>query len=144
MPRRRADPCNPTSPPPGGAPSPPASGTSSAPSGSVPRPGSAARARRLPPLFQGRQLDLGLGVLRRVASQEAVAGPVGADLMLLTDRLHGRLLDGDALGLEEMVGQLLMGPVGPVQPLLGWSVDDPLAEGRGQLGGEPGLGPLGL
>jgi hypothetical protein len=60
------------------------------------------------------------------------------------ERLQGRFADPDALGLEQVVGQLGVGPVGPVEPLLGWPVDDPLAEGRGQVGGQLGFGPLGL
>ena len=43
-----------------------------------------------------------------------------------------------------MVGQLGVGPVGPVQPLLGWPLDDPTADLAGHLGRDCRGLPLGL
>src|SRR4051812_41524197 len=43
-----------------------------------------------------------------------------------------------------MVYQFLVGPVGTVQPLLGWPLDDPAADLVGQGVGDLGRGPLGL
>ena len=43
------------------------------------------------------------------------------------------------MGLVEVIDQFLVGPVGPVQPLLGWSLDDPapdlVSQGGRDLGG---------
>ena len=43
-----------------------------------------------------------------------------------------------------MVGQFSVGPVGPVQPLPGGAVDDPLPQGGGEVVRQFGLGPRGL
>src|SRR5262249_56879283 len=63
----------------------------------------------------------------------AVDGPIGSDARLVAGHLHGRLLHADARGLVEVVGQLGVGPVGPVEPLLGRPLDPPAATaGRGR------------
>lgn len=80
-----------------------------------------------------------MGPLDRVAAEEPVRRPVRADAVPGPERLEGRLADPDAAGLEQVVGQLGVGPVGPVEPVLRGTVDDPLPEDRGQVGGE--LGP---
>lgn len=60
------------------------------------------------------------------------------------ERLEGGLPDPDAASLEQVVGQLGVRPVGPVEPVLGRAVDHPPAEDRGQVGGERRLRPGGL
>lgn len=60
------------------------------------------------------------------------------------ERLHGRFANADTLGLEQVVGQFGVGPVGSVKSLFGGPVDHPLAEDGDQIGGQLGLGSLGL
>src|SRR5262249_14011163 len=66
-----------------------------------------------------------------------VGRPVQADADPGAEALHGAAGGLDALGLAEVVGEFLVGPVGPVQALLGRPVDDPTAHVVGQ-----GLGNL--
>src|SRR3954468_15689298 len=58
---------------------------------------------------------------------------------LVVRPLHGRAGRGDAVGLVQVVGQLFVGPVGAVEPLLGGPLDDPTADlfrqGSGDLAG---------
>src|SRR5262249_12733404 len=68
-------------------------------------PGSTACA-----FFKAREVFLGLLLLGRVAAQVAVGGPVGADVDLRAEALHGRARRLDAVCLEQVVGQLLVGP----------------------------------
>src|SRR5262249_20364812 len=70
--------------------------------------------------------------------------PVRANAVFGSERLHGRFAHADALGLEQVVGQFGVGPVGPVQSLFGRPVDHPLADNGGQVGGQLGFGSLGL
>src|SRR5262249_2289447 len=78
--------------------------------------------------FKLRQVLLGLLLLDGVAAQIAVGGPVGADVDLLAVTMHGALGGLDALGLFQVVGQFLVGPVGAVEPAAGWAADDPGAD----------------
>src|SRR5262249_31161099 len=63
---------------------------------------------------------------------------------------HGAAGGLDAAGLAEVVGEFLVGPVGPVQALLGRPVEDPTTHGIGQGCGDlarfalgfPGLKPV--
>ena len=64
--------------------------------------------------------------------------------MLAAEPLHGRAAGRDAVGLEQVVGQLGVGPVGPVEPLAGRPLDDPAADLLGQVGRDRRGVPLGL
>src|SRR5262245_42174907 len=94
--------------------------------------------------FQARQLLPGLLLPGRVAAQVAVGGPVGADAELAAQPLHRRAAGADAVGAVQVLGQLLVGPVGPVQPLPGRPLDDPAAEFGAQLRRDLGPGAGGL
>jgi hypothetical protein len=48
-----------------------------------------------------------------------------------------------ALSLDQVVGQFLVHPVGPIPPLLGWPRDHPAADLVGQRDRDPGGRPLG-
>lgn len=63
-----------------------------------------------------------------------VSGAVDADADLRAEALHGASGGPDALGLQQVIGQLFMGPVGAVQPLLGRPFDDPALDLLGQFG----------
>jgi hypothetical protein len=58
--------------------------------------------------------------------------------------MHGRAGGADAVGLEQVIGQLGVRPVGTVQPLLGRPLDDPAFDLVGQRGGDLAGGSLGL
>src|SRR5438309_712836 len=81
---------------------------------------------------------LGLPVL--IAPQVAVRRAVRADVDLPAEAVHGRAGGLDAVGLPQVAGQLLVGPVGPVEALLGRAVDDPAADLVGQAVGDLGGG----
>src|SRR5262249_57162997 len=87
--------------------------------------GSSRRARRREPPFQPGLVLPGLFLLGRVAAQVAVGRPVRADADLRAEALHGAARGLDAFGLEQVVGQLLVRPVGPVEPAAGPPADDP-------------------
>src|SRR5262249_42685847 len=82
-----------------------------------------------------RYVLLGLCLLDGVAALVVVGGAVDGNADLLAVTLHGRARGADAFGLVQVVGQLLVGPVGPVQPLLGRPLDDPAFDLVGQAGG---------
>jgi hypothetical protein len=65
-----------------------------------------------------------------------VAGAVQADAELAAEAADGGPAGADALGLEQVVGQLLVGPVGAVEALRGRPLDDPALEFVGQYGGD--------
>ena len=86
--------------------------------------------------FQRGDVFSGLGLLVGVAALVVVAGAVKADAQLAAEAPHGRPAGADALGFEQVVGQLLVSPVGAVEPMLGRPVDDPAAHLVGQGSGE--------
>src|SRR5262249_8888376 len=102
------------------------------------------------PFSQVRQVLLGPGLLRGFAALVVVGRPVQADADLGAEALDGTAGGLDAAGLAEVVGEFLVGPVGPVQPLLGGTVDYPCADLVGQCCGNlarfafglPGLKPV--
>src|SRR5262249_43479303 len=65
------------------------------------------------------------------------------DAELLTIPLHGRPAGPDAVGAIQVLGQLGVRPVSPVQPLGGWPLDDPTADLVAQISRDLRLGPLG-
>jgi hypothetical protein len=65
-----------------------------------------------------------------------VAGAVQADAQLAAEAADGGPAGADALGLEQVVGQLLVGPVGAVETLLGRPLDHPALHLVGQPGGD--------
>src|SRR5262249_24970192 len=101
-----------------------------------------------PPLFsQVGQVLLGPGLFLGVAPQVAVGGSVQPNADLGAEALHGTAGGLQAACLAEVVGEFLVGPVGPVEPLLGRPVDGPGAQvvsqgGRDMAGLAGGL--LGL
>ncbi len=60
--------------------------------------------------------------------------------MPAAERLHGRLPDPHAALLEQVVGEFGVRPVGAVEAAGGRAADDPPAQDRGQVGGQPGRG----
>lgn len=85
---------------------------------------------------------LGLLLRRRVRTQVAVGGPVQADVELAAQTLDGRAAGANAVAVVQVLSQFLVGPVGPIQPLLGRPFDHPAAEllrqGRRDLGSGTG------
>lgn len=80
--------------------------------------------------FNSANSPSALGLFDRIAPQQAVGRPIRPDLVLAAEPLHGRAAGGDAVGLPPVVGQLGMGPVGPIEPLGRRPVDDPAADDR--------------
>jgi hypothetical protein len=93
---------------------------------------------------QRRLFGAGLGLRLGVAAQVAVPGAVQAAAELAAEAAHGRSAGPDAVGLEQVIGQLLVGPGGPVQAAGGRPVDHPALDRVGQAGGDLGRGALGL
>src|SRR5262249_55145623 len=79
-----------------------------------------------------------------VAAQVAVGRAVQADVDLGAEALHGAARGADAVRLVQVVGQLGVRPVGPVQALPGRPVDDPATHLAGQPVGDLGRPALGL
>src|SRR5262249_55574349 len=94
--------------------------------------------------FKPLQVFLGLLLLGRIATQVTVGGPVGANADLLAEAVHRRAGGLDAVGLQQVVGQLLVGPVGPVQAASRRPVDDPTADLVGHRVGDVGSLALSL
>jgi len=70
--------------------------------------------------------------------------PVQADADLAAEAADRGTAGADAVGLIQVVGQFLMGPVGPVQAVCGRPVDDPAADRLGQATGNGRRPALGL
>jgi len=94
--------------------------------------------------FQRGDVFIGLLLLVGVATQQAVGGTVQPDADLAAETPDGSPAGSAALGLEEVVGQFLVGPAGAVQTLFGRPVDDPTPDRVGQGVGDGRLSPLGL
>jgi hypothetical protein len=95
-------------------------------------------------LFQVRDLLPCRLLLGRVAAEEPVRRPVRADAVLRSERLQCRLADPHAAGLEQVLGQFGVRPVGPVQAVFGRPVDHPLPQDRGQVRRQFGFRPARL
>jgi hypothetical protein len=73
-----------------------------------------------------------------------VGGAVDGYADLLAEALHGGAGGLDAVLLVQVVGQLLVSPVGAVEALLGGPLDDPVLDLVGQREGDAGLLARGL
>ncbi len=82
---------------------------------------------RPPPCSQLGQVLLGPGLLDGVAALVVIGRPVQPDADVGAETLDGTAGGLDASGLAEVVGEFRVGPVGPVQALLGRPLDDPTA-----------------
>jgi hypothetical protein len=100
----------------------------------VPRPDSAGRLRPLPLFFQRGNVLLGLGLLLGITSLVVVTRAVQADAEFTAETTDSGSASSDAFSFQQMIGQFLVGPVGPVESLLGRPFDDPAFEFVGQLG----------
>src|SRR5262249_58603352 len=94
--------------------------------------------------FLGVDVLAGLLLLGGVAAQVAAGRAVQADADLAAEAAHGGAVGADAFGLLQVVGQLRVGPVSPLQALLGRPLDDPTADLVGQAVGDVGRSSLGL
>ena len=102
-------------------------------------------ARPTPGEVPGRALAaFRLGQLDRVAPEEAVRRAIQPDARLAAGPLHSRPAGRDAPGFPRVVGQLGVGPVGPVEPLTGRPGDHPAADFLGHLSRDHRGVPLGL
>jgi hypothetical protein len=75
-------------------------------------------------------------LLVRVAALVVVTGAVQADAQLPAEAAYGGPAGADALGLEQVISQPLVGPVGAIQALFGRPFDDPALEFVRQIGGD--------
>src|SRR5262249_25888606 len=94
--------------------------------------------------FELRQFLAGGSLLDGIATQEAVRRPIDADAQLATEATDRRAAGPDALGLEQVIGQLGIGPVGPVESLLGRPLLHPRLDLVGQVSWDFRSGPLRL
>lgn len=78
----------------------------------------------------------GLGLLLGLAAFVVVAGAVQADAQLTAEAVDGRPAGADSLGPEQVIGQLLVSPVGTVEALGGRPLDHPALDRVGQVGGD--------
>jgi|RhiMetdeSRZDD1v2_1073273.scaffolds.fasta_scaffold72922_5 hypothetical protein len=79
-------------------------------------------------------------LLRRIALEVWIGGPLGAHLMHDAERPHGRLADGHAFRLVERGSECSIGPVGTVEAAARRPSLHP-GEARGGQGGRDGGRP---